>query len=69
MKKLLHVGCGPQTKENSTKTFEKSDWTEVRLDIDETIIPKPDIIASLTDLSMIDDKSFDAIYSSHNFCT
>ena len=66
MKKLLHVGCGPQTKENSTKTFETSDWTEIRLDIDETIIPKPDIIASLTDLSMIDDKSFDAIYSSHN---
>ncbi|MAR60957.1 MAG: SAM-dependent methyltransferase [Euryarchaeota archaeon] len=66
MNKLLHVGCGSQTKAQSTKIFETDNWDETRLDIDESIDPKPDIIGSLTDMSMISDSSYDAIYSSHN---
>ena len=61
MKKFLHVGCGPQYK-NSLKGFE--DWQEIRFDIDPKV--KPDIIGTLTDMSAVEDKSVDALYSSHN---
>ena len=66
MKKVLHVGCGQETIKNSTKIFETDEWSETRLDIDETIDPPVDIIADIRDLSQIPDASFDAIYSSHN---
>lgn len=66
MKKVLHVGCGQQTIKNSTHIFNKSDWVETRLDIDPSIIPKPDIVADIKDLQGVDDSSYDAIYSSHN---
>ncbi len=62
MFKFLHVGCGPQKKDRTTEIFK--DWEEVRLDIDEGA--NPDILASMTDLSMINDNEFDGIYSSHN---
>ena len=61
---FLHVGCGRLTKEHSTPEFMKDKWTETRLDIDESV--NPDIIASLTDMSVVDSNSFDSIYSSHN---
>lgn len=64
MKKLLHVGCGPKNKTNTTKVFAGEGWEETRLDIDEEV--KPDIITTMTDLSMIKDNEYDAIYSSHN---
>ena len=64
MKKLLHVGCGPKNKTNTTKIFAGEGWEETRLDIDEEV--KPDIITTMTDLSMIKDNEYDAIYSSHN---
>ena len=64
MKKFLHVGCGPKNKEQTTVVFNSDEWEEVRLDIDESV--KPDIIASLNDLSVIEDGSYDAIFSSHN---
>ena len=64
MKKVLHVGCGQETIKNSTKIFETDEWSETRLDIDETIDPPVDIIADIRDLSQIPDASFDAIYSS-----
>ena len=63
MKKFLHVGCGSKTKHN-LKGFDSDDWGEVRLDIDPHVTP--DIVGTLTDLSAIDDRSFDGIYSSHN---
>ena len=62
--KFLHVGCGPKRKDNTTKVFNSDLWEEVTLDIDPNA--NPDIISSMTDLSMIKDESFDAIYSSHN---
>ena len=61
MKNFLHVGCGPQTKSN-LKGF--NDWNEVRFDIDPKV--NPDFVGSLTDMSAVDDKSVDALYSSHN---
>lgn len=63
-KKFLHIGCGPKRKDRTTNVFNKDEWEEVTLDIDPSC--KPDIIGSMTDLSMIEDNSYDALYSSHN---
>ena len=38
MKKVLHVGCGPQNK-NSLKGFNNPFWEEIRLDIDKDVKP------------------------------
>jgi SAM-dependent methyltransferase len=64
MKRFLHVGCGHATKPKTTPVFAGPDWQEVRLDIDPDV--KPDIVASITDLSVVDSGSMDAIFSSHN---
>tara|TARA_B110000444_G_C18789245_1_gene571615 strand:+ start:888 stop:1502 length:615 start_codon:yes stop_codon:yes gene_type:complete len=66
MKKLkfLHIGCGPKRKEQTTSVFNSDDWEEVTFDIDAQC--SPDILGSMTDLSMINDNTFDAVYSSHN---
>lgn len=63
-KKVLHVGCGPARKAQMPPAFHSDVWQEVRCDIDESAMP--DIVADMTDLSVIPDDSFDAIYSSHN---
>ncbi len=63
-KKFLHVGSGNLKKVNTTDVFKSDDWEEVRLDIDESV--NPDVIASLTDMSVINDKAYDAVYSHHN---
>jgi SAM-dependent methyltransferase len=62
-KKFLHVGCGPQTKKN-LRGFDCEDWREIRFDINEKV--NPDIVGTMTDMSMVKSGSFDAIYSSHN---
>jgi ubiquinone/menaquinone biosynthesis C-methylase UbiE len=64
MPKFLHVGCGRLSKAQTTQAFAGPDWTEVRLDIDPTV--KPDIVASMTDMSPVASGSMDALYSSHN---
>lgn len=63
-KTFLHVGCGPQRKEGTTRGFITGDWKELRLDIDETV--QPDIVGTMTDMSRVEDESVDAIFSSHN---
>ncbi len=63
-KKFLHVGSGRLTKKNTTLVFNSEEWDEVRVDIDPDV--KPDIVSSITDMSIIDNSSFDAVYSSHN---
>tara|TARA_B110000008_G_scaffold179222_1_gene178493 strand:- start:460 stop:1071 length:612 start_codon:yes stop_codon:yes gene_type:complete len=63
MKTLLHVGSGPQDK-SDLKGFNNNDWSEIRLDIDKDV--KPDIVGSLTDLSLVKTASVDAIYSAFN---
>lgn len=64
MKTFLHVGCGPQRKENTTKGFNTDEWQELRFDIDESV--QPDIIGTMTDMSRVESESVDAIFSSHN---
>lgn len=61
-KKVLHVGCGPLQKLH--ESFCGDDWREVRLDINPAA--NPDIVASMTDMRMVETGSFDALYSSHN---
>ena len=62
--KFLHVGCGPKRKNKTTKIFSSEEWEEVTFDIDNT--HSPDILGNMTDMSMIKDNTFDALYSSHN---
>jgi len=64
MPKFLHVGCGQNTKAKTTRAFAGPEWAEVRLDIDPSV--KPDIVASMTDMSPVPDGAMDALYSSHN---
>ena len=63
-KRVLHVGCGPLAAEKLHESFRGNDWIEVRLDINPGA--NPDIVASITDMSVIPLGSFDALYSSHN---
>ena len=62
--KFLHVGCGQKTKTSTTRAFNSSAWEEIRFDIDENV--NPDIIGTMTDMSKLESRSVDAIYSSHN---
>jgi len=64
MQTVLHVGCGPTDLSHLPPLFHEGEWQEVRLDIDESV--EPDIVASMLDLSIIDDGVMDAVYSSHN---
>jgi ubiquinone/menaquinone biosynthesis C-methylase UbiE len=63
-KRLLHVGCGDSKAERLPAMFLDGNWREVRLDIEPAV--KPDVVASITDMSMVPSSSFDAVYSSHN---
>jgi predicted SAM-dependent methyltransferase len=63
MRSFLHVGCWHHNK-SGLKGFNSDDWNEIRFDIDETVAP--DIIGSLTDMSLVTNESVEAIYSSHN---
>jgi ubiquinone/menaquinone biosynthesis C-methylase UbiE len=64
MKTFLHIGCGPKRKDQTTRGFNTDAWTELRLDIDESV--NPDITGTMTDMSAVADESVDAIFSSHN---
>jgi ubiquinone/menaquinone biosynthesis C-methylase UbiE len=61
---FLHIGCGPKHKDQTTRGFNTDDWTELRLDIDESV--NPDITGTMTDMAAVEDQSVDAIFSSHN---
>lgn len=64
MKTLLHVGCGPKRKAQTTRGFNTDAWSEIRLDIDQSV--EPDVIGTMTDMSAVTSGSVDAIFSSHN---
>lgn len=64
MPTFLHVGCGAKRKKQTTAGFDIPDWTELRLDIDEAV--RPDIVGTITDMSVVAEASVDAVYSSHN---
>ena len=64
MKRLLHVGCGQKNKSRTTDGFNTDNWKEIRYDIDKAV--NPDFIGSMIDMSVIEDASVDAVFSSHN---
>lgn len=64
MKKVLHVGCGVQKPGRLHPMFSTPGWTEVRLDINP--MARPDFVASITDMAIVNDASMDALFSSHN---
>lgn len=64
MPTFLHIGCGPQRKDQTTRGFNDPAWSEVRLDIDPGA--EPDIVASMTDMAPVPSGSMDALFSSHN---
>jgi tetratricopeptide (TPR) repeat protein len=61
---VLHVGCGDYAREKLPPIFRHAGWREVRLDIDQAV--KPDLVASMTDMRVVADGDFEAVYSSHN---
>ena len=63
MKTFLNVGCGPKS-EFQIKGFDNDDWEEIRFDIDEDV--NPDIVGTLTDMSLVETASVDAVYSAYN---
>lgn len=64
VRNLLHVGCGMPNPQRLPACFRQSGWREVRYDIDPRV--QPDIVGSITDMSMIPGACVDAIWSSHN---
>ncbi len=63
-KVVLHVGCGTKRNNALHEKYQTSEWQEIRLDIDPGV--EPDIIASMTDMSMVSDASVDAVWTSHS---
>lgn len=61
-KKVLHVGCGAPAPGKLHPAFEG--WQEIRLDIDPDV--EPDIIATITDMAVVETASMDGLYSAHN---
>ncbi len=61
---FLHVGCGSNRKDRTTREFNTDSWQELRLDINEST--NPDIVGTMTDMSAVANETADAIFSSHN---
>lgn len=65
LRKVLHVGCGAANPAKLPDAFfPKGAWQEMRLDIDPAV--EPDIIASITDMSVVPTGTVDAVWSAHN---
>ena len=63
MNTFIHVGCGRNDKKRTTREFATRRWTETRLDIDPDV--NPDIVATITDMSVVADGGFSALFTSH----
>ena len=64
MATFLHVDCGHKRKHATTRGFDTSAWTEIRLDIDPKA--KPDLVGSIKQMTGVETDSMDAIFSSRN---
>lgn len=62
-KRVLHVGAGQYNPNNLHKSYRNDGWEEVRFDLEAEL--EPDIVGDMCDMHMIDDESFDAIWTSH----
>jgi len=58
---LLNAGCGPAEEAALPSFF--SEWQQIRVDVNPA--SKPDIVTSIRDLSMIEDGTVQAVWSSH----
>lgn len=58
---VINAGCGPPGGDRLPALF--GDWRQIRVDIDPEVIP--DIVADITDLSMIDEGTADAFWTAH----
>jgi SAM-dependent methyltransferase len=58
---LVNVGCGPRNAATLPAYFDH--WQHMRVDVDPSV--EPDIIADLTDLSLIADGTADAVWAAH----
>lgn len=63
-RQVLHVGCGRPNPAKLHRVFHGDQWKETRLDIDPAVTP--DIVGDMRDLSALEARSLDAIWSSHN---
>jgi SAM-dependent methyltransferase len=63
-KTVLNVGCGAETAHPIHPMFRTPQWRQIRLDIDAGA--KPDIVADMIDMWMVEADSVDAVHSSHN---
>ncbi|NBZ86244.1 class I SAM-dependent methyltransferase [Stagnihabitans tardus] len=62
---VLHVGCGmADPAKLPAAFFPAGEWSECRLDIDPGVAP--DIVASITDMSVVPTGSVQAVWSAHN---
>lgn len=64
MKTFLHVGCGPNRQQQTTRGFAAEGWRELRLDINPAVAP--DVVGSMTDMPAVATGSVNAVFSSHN---
>jgi len=58
---FINAGCGPKANNRLPRYF--SSWRQIRVDIDPDA--KPDLVASITDLSSIPGGSVDAVWAAH----
>jgi SAM-dependent methyltransferase len=61
MPTLLNAGCGPPGSGGLPAYF--AQWKELRVDVDAEV--RPDVLADVTDLSVIPSESVDAVWSAH----
>ena len=61
---VLNIGSGPRSNDRLHARFREPGWREIRVDIDPNVAP--DILATTTDLSMVEAGSVDGVWSSHN---
>jgi hypothetical protein len=60
---FLNVGSGPKSNPFIPPWLQTPDWQHVRLDIDPAV--QPDIIASATDMRIVPDQSYDALWAAN----
>src|ERR1700756_3417557 len=61
---VLNVGCGYPLRQKLHRHFHGPEWREIRLDLDPAV--QPDIVCSITDISLVAADLVDAVWSSHN---
>lgn len=64
MKTFLHVGCGPNRQQQTTRGFATDGWRELRLDINPAVAP--DVVGSMTNMPAVASGTVNAVFSSHN---